>query len=174
MGAKPSGHGQSVHGFGEYHVGLDVHPVLWIKELFSPGADWKHLHPRRGWMGWAEQSCFKVLSFVNVQSPWPEETAEPRKGCCCLWGEGNWTQFPPHLFPIDWALPAPRRGPSHCSAPWECAGSSYLLFTAPCSDLVSALSSQLICRQRPRGLWVGATRLLRAPAVVFSPRQWLQ
>lgn len=36
-------------------------------------------------MGQGEQSCFKVLSFVNRAEspvPWPEETAEPRKGCC--------------------------------------------------------------------------------------------
>lgn len=91
-------------------------PGHWIKEPFSPGGDWKC---KSGVLTWNEQASREsraalrcsALEVVQSLVPWPEETAEPRKGCCCLGGEGNWTQFPPHLHLIDWALPASSQGP---------------------------------------------------------------
>ena len=78
------------------------------------------------------------------------------------------------LLPLTEPCQPPRRGPQtllRCVR--ACAGSSYLLacLQFPSSDLMSALSFQLIGRQRPRGVWFGAIRLLLAPAVMFFPRQ---
>lgn len=72
---------------------------------------------------WARESravsrC-SALWIVQSPVPWPEETAEPRKGCC----EEKETE--PNSLPTDWALPASSQGPQPllCSVR-ACAGSS--------------------------------------------------
>jgi len=113
---------------------------------------------------------------VQSPAPWPEETAKPRKGCCCFRGaERTRTHLPvllPPLSPSAEPCRPPRRGPQtvlRCAR--ACAGSSDLLacLQFPGSDLLSAPSFQRTGRQRPRGVWLGAIRLLLAPRWCSAP-----
>lgn len=171
----PGGDGQRVGsshqvngllGKAELRQGAQLCEIL---PLLARGGDW--------------ELARAAVRDPQLQSPcplaWGDGGAQKRLLPC--WGSGKKPNplACPSATPSPSAEPhqPPRRGPQtllRCAR--ARAGSSYLLpcLQFPSSDLMSALSFQLIGRQRPRGVWFGAIRLLLAPAVVFFPRQWLQ
>lgn len=146
----------------ELHQGAQLCKVL---PLFAHGGDWELA---RGATRDPQLQRCRALSFGLRRQRSPS----------ILGGaERNRTRLPvllPPSSPSPEPCQPPRKGPQtllRCAR--ACAGSSYLLACLQFlgSDLMSALSFQLIGRQRPRGVWFGAIRLLLAPVVVFFPRQ---